>query len=110
MLVRAVARIQHRNFKTPGDEIRRARCGVANHDAVRLHGFECPDRINERLAFFEARGFGLKIHRVGAETRGGGGEADTSASGRLEECEGDGLSAKGGEFLERMTLEFLKWL
>ena len=89
---------------------RSARSGVADHDSVRPHGFERPHRVNQRFAFFQAGGFGLEIHRVRAEARSGGGEADARARGRLEESECDRLSAKRGEFFERMALEFLKWL
>ncbi len=110
MFVRAVAGIEHGNIHAAGDEIGGARCRVANHDSVGAHGFERPDSVNERFAFFHAGGFGLQIHGIRAETRGGSGEADARARGRLEESESDGFAAEGGEFFEGMALKFLEWL
>ena len=67
-----------------------------------LHGVE------ERFAFFQAGGFGLQIHGVRAETRGGGGEADAGARGIFEEGQSDGFAAQGGQFFQRMALDFLE--
>ena len=98
MLVRAIARIEHGNFEALGDEFGRAGGSVANHDAVGAHGFDGADRVDQRFALFQARGFRLKRHRIGAESRGGGGEADARARGRLEKSDGDRLAAQSGQF------------
>ena len=110
MLVRAVAGVDHRNIQAARDEIRGARRCMTHHDAVGLHGVERADRVEQRFAFFQAGGFRLQIHRVGAEARGRRGEADARASGRLEESERHGLAAQRGQFFQGMALEFLKWL
>ena len=108
MLVRAVAGVQHRNFEALGDEFGRAGGSVADHDAVGAHGFERANRIDQRFALFQAGGFRLEGHRIGAEARRGGGEADARARGRLEESDGDRLAAKSGQFFQRMALKFLE--
>ena len=110
MLVRAVARVEHGNFEALGDEFRRAGRAVADHDAVGTHGFDGADGIDQRFALFQAGGFRLQSHRIGAEARRGCGEADARARGRLEESDGDRLAAESGEFFQRVTLEFLKGL
>ena len=110
MLVRAIARVEHRNFEALGDEFGRAGRCVADHDAVGAHGFDGADRVDERFALFQAGGFRLKRHRVRAESRGGGGEADARARGRLEESDGDRLAAQSGEFFQGIALKFLEGL
>ena len=110
MFVGAVAGVEHRNFQTLSDEFRRAGGSVADHDAVGAHGFESADGIDERFALFQAGGFGLEGHGVRAQPRGGGGEADARARGGFEEGDGDRLAAEGGEFFQRMALEFLEGL
>ena len=75
MLVRAVAGIEHGNFEALGDEFRRAGRSVANHDAIGAHGFERANRVDQRFALFQARGFGLQSHGIRAEAGRGGGES-----------------------------------
>src|SRR5579862_7587699 len=110
VLVGAVAGVEHGDFQALGDEFGGAGGGVADHDAVGAHGFEGADGVDQRFALFQAGGFGLQGHGVGAETGSGCGEADASAGGGFEEGDGDGLAAEGGEFFQRMALEFLERL
>ena len=110
MLVRAVAGIENGNFEALGDEFRRAGRCVANDDSIGAHGLERANRVDERFALLQARGFGLQRHGVRAEPGGGGGEADARARGRLEKGDGDGLAAQRGKFFQRMALEFLEGL
>src|SRR5579862_600115 len=93
MFVRAIARVQHGNFEALGDEFRRAGRAVADHDAVGTHGFDGAHGVDQRLALFQAGGFRLEGHRIGAEARRGCGEADARARGRLEERDCDCLAA-----------------
>ena len=83
---------------------------MADHDAVGPHRFERANRVDQRFALLQARRFGLQSHRVRAEARGGGREADARARGSLEERDGDGLAAQRGQFFQRMALEFLEGL
>jgi hypothetical protein len=110
MLVGAVAGVDDGNIEMARDKIRRARGGVAHDETVGLHGVESVNGIEEGFALFQAGGFGLKVHGVGAQTRGGRAEADARARGIFEEGEGDGFAAEGGEFFQRMTLNFLEGL
>ena len=96
MFVRAVTCVHHRNAETLGDEFRRARGTVANHDSVGAHGFEGPKRIEQRLALLQAGRFGLQIHGVRAQAGCGGGEADARTRGILKKSQRDGLSAQSG--------------
>jgi hypothetical protein len=110
MLVHAVPGIEDRHVHALGDEGGGAGGGVTNHEAIRPHGFERADGIDERFALLQARRLGLQGHAIGAQPRRSGGEADPRARGRLEKRQGDGFAAQGGQFFERVTLEFLKWL
>ena len=81
---------------------------MAHDEAVRAHGVEVVGGVEERFTFFEAGGFGLEVHGVRAEARGGGGEAEPRARGIFEEGQGDRFAAKSGELFEGMTLNFLE--
>src|SRR5208282_3400732 len=91
-----------------GDEIGGAGGGVAHDQAIRLHGVERLHGVQERLTFFKAGGFGLEVHRVGTEARGGSAEADARAGGVFEERERNGFSAEGGELFEWIALDGLE--
>ncbi len=110
MLVRAIACVEHGNFEALGDEFGRAGTAVADHDAVRSHGFDGADRIDQGFALFQAGGFRLESHRIGAEAGGSRGEADARARGRLEERDRDGFAAKRRQFLKGIALKFLEGL
>ena len=108
MFVRAVAGVDDGDVEMAGDEIGGAGGRVAHDEAIGLHGVERLDGVEERFTFFQAGGFGLEVHGVGAEARGGSAEADACARGVFEERESDGFAAKGGEFFERIALDGLK--
>src|SRR5579859_595156 len=110
MLVHAVAGVDDGNLEMAGDEIRGAGRRVAHDQAVRLHGVQRMNGIQEGLAFFQARGFRLQIQCIGAEARSCGAEADARARGIFKESQGDGFTAQGGEFLKRIPLNSLKIL
>jgi hypothetical protein len=81
------------------------------HDkTIGLHGVESVYGVEQGFAFFQTGRFGLEVHRVRAETGGGGAEADARTRGIFKEGEGYGFAAKSGEFFERMALDFLKRL
>ena len=67
MFVGAVAGVHHRNVQMPRNVMRRAGSRVPHHQAIRLHGVEIEDRVEERLALLQARGLGLQVHGVCAE-------------------------------------------
>ena len=90
------------------DVVWRAGSGVAHYQAIGLHGIEIECGVEKRLALLEAGGFGLQIHGVRTEARGGGAEADAGASGGFEKGERDGFAAEGRELFQRMALNFLK--
>ncbi len=108
VLVRAVPRVDHGDFQVAGDKIGGARRRMAHYKAIRLHRIEIVRSVEKSFTFLEAGSFSLKIHGVRAETRGGGAETQPRARGILEEGEGDGFTAKSGEFFERVALNFLK--
>ncbi len=110
VLVRPVAGVDDGDIKMARDEIHSARSGVTHDETIRLHGVESVDGVEQGFAFFQAGDFSLEVHGVGAQTRGGRAKADARACGIFEECEGDGLAAEGGEFFQRVTLNFLERL
>src|SRR5689334_16005810 len=110
VLVEAVASIDYGHIHAGSDELGGARGTVAHDDCIGLHCKQRMDRIHQRFALFQAGGFGLEIHGVRAEARGGGGKTDPRARRGFEKEESDSLAPKRGEFLERMALEFLKRL
>ncbi len=59
MFVRAVARVYHGNPEPLRNKFRSTRRTVANHDSVGPHGFERPESIEQRFAFFKAGRFRL---------------------------------------------------
>jgi hypothetical protein len=108
MFVRAVAGVDDGNVEMACDEIGSTGGCVTHDQAIGLHGVERLHGVEERLAFFHAGGFRLEIHRVGAEARGGGAEADARARGVLEERQSDSFAAESSEFFERIALNGLK--
>src|SRR5437763_2785540 len=108
MFMGAIAGVDDGNVEMAGDEIGGAARGVAHDQAIRLHGVEGVHGIEQRFAFFEARGLGLKIHGVRAEAGGGRAKADACARGSFEESQGYRLTAKGSELFQRMALNFLE--
>ena len=110
MLVRAVAGVDHGNFQVTRDKIGGTGRGMAHDKTIRFHGVQIVRGVKKRFAFFQAGGFGLKIHGVCAESRSGGAEAEACARGVFEEGKSDGFAAKRGQFFEGMFLNFLEWL
>src|ERR1700676_402698 len=108
MLVRSVAGVDHRNIQMPGDKVGSAGSGVAQDQTIRLHGIQRVHGVQQRLAFFQAGRFRLQVHGVRAKSRGGRAKAEARARGVLEKSQGNGLSAKGRKFFQRMALNFLK--
>src|SRR5271165_733039 len=108
VLMGTVAGVDYRNFQMPGDEIGGAGGRVAHDEAIRAHGVEIVGGVEKGFALFQAGGFGLEIHGVRAETRGGGGEAEARARGVFKKGQGDGFAAKSRQFLEGMALNFLE--
>ena len=92
------------------NEIRRRRKSCAASRYSRASWRRACARYQQRFAFLQARRFGLQVHLVGAQPRGGGGKTDSRARGRLKESQRDGFAAQRGEFLQRMPLEFLERL
>ncbi len=108
VLVRAVAGVDDGNIEMASNEVGSAGGSVAHDEAIGLHGVKRLHSVEKRFAFFQAGGFCLEVHRVGAESGGGRAEADARASGIFEKGESDGFAAEGGKFFERMPLDFLK--
>src|SRR5260370_24049838 len=108
MLVRAIARVHHRNIKMPGHIIRGSRRRMPHHQAVRLHGVQIECGVQQRLAFLDAGSLGLQVHSVGAEPRRGRSKADARARGVLEKRQCHRLSAQRRQFFQWMLLDFLK--
>ena len=67
MLVRAVAGVDDVRLDALGEELRRARRAVADHDHVDPHRLEIARRVDERLALRHARPRCRDVHRVGRE-------------------------------------------
>ena len=110
VLVRAVACVDDGNVQMAGNEFRRARGFVPHHERVGLHRVQRLDRVQERLALFQARGFGLQIHGVRAEARSRRAEADPRAGRVLEKGQRNSLAAQRGQLLQGMFLNFLEGL
>ena len=108
MFVRAVTCVNHGDVQVARDKVGGAGRGVTHNQAIRLHGVECLHGVEEGFAFFHARRFRLQVHRVRAETGGGGAEADACAGGVFKEGQSHRFAAKGSEFFERITLDCLK--
>ena len=108
MLVRAVARIDHRNFQVARDEIGRAGRGVAHHETIRLHRVQVVRRCRAAFRPFSGWSFRLQIHGIRAQPRSRRAETEARARGILEKCESHGFAAQRREFLQRMALNFLE--
>ena len=65
MFVETVARVDHRALEPRGQELRRARAGVADDDDIALHGLDVPGRIEQRLPLDHAAGRGRDVDHVG---------------------------------------------
>src|ERR1700682_6409648 len=109
VLVRPIARVDHREREMARGQVGRGRGTMSYYDTIRLHRIERAHRVEQRFAFLQAGGLGLKIHLIGSEPRRGRGGTDSRARRRLEKCQRDGFSAQRGEFFQRMVLNFLKW-
>ena len=83
---------------------------MPHHQAIRLHGVEIENRVEQRLPLFQAGGLRLQVHGVRAEARGGGPKADARARGSFEERQRHGLPAQRRQFFQRMLLNFLERL
>src|SRR6266705_1582012 len=108
MLVRAVARVYYRNIQVPRHVIRRARRRVPHHQAIRFHRIQVENRIEKRLALFQAGRFRLQVHRVRAEPRCGCSKADSRACRRFEKRQRHRLPAQRCQFFQGMLLNFLE--
>src|SRR5205814_7529544 len=78
--------------------------------AIRLHGVEIEDRVEERLALLQARGLGLQVHGVCAEPRGSGPKTYARARRGFEEGQRHGLAAQRRQLFQGVLLNFLKRL
>ncbi len=90
VLVRAVAGVHDRRADRRGDEVRRARGGVAKDDGVGAKRLEVADGVEQRLALGHARRLQRDVHHVGAEALAGHLEGGARARRRLEEDVDDG--------------------
>ena len=107
VLVHAVAGVDDRRMARPGEQVRRARRGVAHHDHVRRHRLEVAHGVEERLPLRHARRRGRDAQRVGAQTLLGDLERRARARARLEEQIHDGAAAQRGHLLDRSAADFL---
>ena len=98
MFVRAITGVDDRNVEMASHEIGGTGGGVAHDEAVRLHGIQRLNGVEQRLTLFHAGGFRLKIHRVRAQARSGSAKAYACARGVFEKRQGDSFTAKGGKF------------
>ncbi len=106
----AVAGVHHRNVQMPRNVMRRAGSRVPHHQAIRLHGVEIEDRVEERLALLQARGLGLQVHGVCAEPRGSGPKTNARARRGFKEGQRHGLAAQRRQLFQGVPLNFLKRL
>ncbi len=108
MLVSAVAGVDDGNVEMARHKIRGAGSSVAHDQAIGLHGVERVDGVEEGLTLFQARRFGLQVHRVCAQARGSSAKADACTGGVFKESESNGFASESGEFFKRMALDFLE--
>src|ERR1700757_2700097 len=83
---------------------------MAHDKAIRLHGVQVVGRVEKRFTFFEARGFGLKIHGVRAKTRSGGAETQPRARGVFKKSQYNGFAPQRGKFFQGIALNLLERL
>ena len=111
-----VAGIDHTHFLPPGapqmlgDEIGRARRGVANHEHVRVHRYQIVDGIEQRFALGRRRTPDVEVDNVGGQTLGGDLESRTRTRRVLEKQIEDALAAQQRYFLHVAVRNFEKTL
>ena len=110
MLVRPVARVDDVRLDALGEELRRARRAVADHDHVDPHRLEIARRVDERLALDDARARRGDVDRVGREPLLGELERDARARRRLEEQVDDRRAAQRRHLLDRPLADLLERL
>ena len=71
MLMGAVARVDNRAIDLFGEQMHGARLGMPHHDNVGAHRVQRHRRVEQSLAFFDARRRHRHVHDVGAEPLAG---------------------------------------
>ena len=105
MLVRAVARIDHRAVDLARQELDGAGGMMAHDDDVGMHGVERDRGVDQRLALAHRGGAGRHVHHVGAEPLAGELERRLGAGRDLEKEIDLGAAAQRGAFLLDLPVE-----
>ena len=100
VLVLAVAGVDHRRRGPAGDQLRRARVGMADHDRLGRVGGEGRDRVPQRLALVDRGAGGLDRDDVGGEPLRGELERGAGPGARLVEEADDRAPAQGRHLLD----------
>ena len=96
--VAAVAGVDDRAVKVPGQEIWRPRVRMAHDDDVRAHRLKGQGRVVQRLAFRHAAAAHRYVGDVGAQYLARLLEGDAGARARLVEQGDDTLASKSRDF------------
>ncbi len=108
MLVRAVAGVDDVGLEPLGEELRRARGGVAQDDEVGLHRLEHLAGVLQRLALAEGTRGAVDGDDVGVEAGRGQLERGARARARLDEEIHHRAALQRGDFLTRRASKSLK--
>ena len=106
VLMRAVPGVDHRGVGVPGDHLRNARRGMADHDDVDLEGFEILDGVENRLAFRDAGGSDGDVEDVRREPLGGQLKRRAGAGAGLEEEVDHRLAPQRRDFFDGTQRDF----
>ena len=107
MLVHAVAGVDDGGLADAGQQVARARGGVAQHDHARRHRLDVERGVHQRLALDHAGGGDGDVQRVGAQALLGDLERRAGARARLEEQVDDGAAAQRRHLLDGAPADFL---
>ncbi len=99
VLVRAVAGVDDRAIDLAGEQMHRARLGMADDDNVRPHGIERDGGVDQRFALLHARRLHRHVHHVGAEPLAGKLEGGLRPGGGFEEEIDERAPAQGRALL-----------
>ena len=108
MLVRAVAGVDEVGLEPFGQELRRARGGMAQDDEIGLHRLEHLAGVLQRLALAEGTRGAVDGNDVGVEARGGQLERGARARARLDEEIHHRAALERGRFLHAAREQILE--
>jgi len=108
VLVRAVARVNHRRGKVPRDKVGCARGTMSYYDTIRLHRVSVRTVSSSDSPFFRLDDSACRFIWSAPSRDAAVAKLMRVASRRLEKSQRNGFPAQRGEFFQRMALNFLE--